>query len=379
MQYKRVDGEILYPLSSMSAYRESDDVLFGLSADHRALIEGYIADKPELKELAHKLCEYVTPLLLDESEEPVLIHILTELMSLDETRVLVTPQQYESKLTRMLIRTVSDVFNFDVYAMTSGSRLDAEEKHWDSSKSSLRDWVKDKKVNKLSIKRIPIQTNLTCVELGALVSRFIFNESQLDSTVETFLSLSHQYREVAHCYMSSPLLSQYSPDNQELLCKAKRQHAGVIPLSESLMHFVGKELMIDGVPLVDVIMSEALTHFYSVRDNYGASYAYSLLIQSLLHNLKHVLMYNVYDNESNIRWRPYTMSFTDFRSQVGEGELIIEVIEYEPKSVTSQAVMLLLPMVLSRKDMAALTLPAPGCNATRRGGSVISDTVLECE
>lgn len=379
MQYKCVDGEILYPLSSMSAYRESDDVLFGLSSDHRDLIAGYIANAPELEALIGRVCEYITPLLLDEDESPVLVNILTELMSLNDTKALVTPHQYDSKLTRMLIRTISDVFNFDVYAMTSGSRLDAEEKHWDSAKSSLREWVIDKKVNKLSIKRIPIQTNLTNVELGALVSRFILDGHQLDSTVETFLALSHESREVVYRYTSSPLLLQYSPDNQDLLCKAKRQHSGIVPLSESLMHFLGTELKIDGIPLVDVIMSESLTHFYSVRDDYGASYAYSLLIQSLITNLKHVLMYNVYDSTGEVRWRPYSMSFTDFRALVGEKELIIEVIECEPKDVPSQAVMLLLPMVLSRKDMATLTLPVPGCNATRRGGSVISETALEVE
>ena len=191
------------------------------------------------------------------------------------------------------------------------------------------------------------------------------------------MSLSHQHRSIIHRYTSASVPLQYSPDNEELLCKAKRQHAGIVPLSEALLSFVGKELMIDGAPLVDVIMAEALTHFYSVRDNYGASYAYLLLIQSVVTNLERVLMYDVYDGTGEMRWRPYSMSFTDFRAQVGDSEIVIEVKDYEPKDITSQAVMLLLPMVLSRKDMATLTLPIPGCNATRRGGSVISEAALE--
>ena len=377
MRYNYADGEFLYPLSSMSSYRESDDILFGLSPDHRALIEGYIKSTPEFSGVIRRLCEYVTPLLLDEDQEPLLIQIITELMSLDETRRLVTAEQYRDKFTRLLIKAISNVFNYDVYAMTSGCRLDAEEKHWDSTTTSLRDWVIEKKVNKLSIKYIPIQTNLTRVELGAIASRFVLDKRQLDSTVESFLSLSHQHRSIIHRYTSASVPSQYSPDNEELLCKAKRQHDGIVPLSEALLSFVGKELMIDGAPLVDVIMSEALTHFYSVRDNYGASYAYLLLIQSVVTNLERVLMYNVYDGTGEMRWRPYSMSFTDFRAQVGDSEIVIEVKDYEPKDITSQAVMLLLPMVLSRKDMATLTLPIPGCNATRRGGSVISEAALE--
>lgn len=377
MLYKYANDEFIYPLASMSAYRESDDVLFGLSADHRALIEGYISDNPETSGVIRRLCEYVTPLLRNGDEEPVLIQILTELMSFNETKRLVTVEQYNDKFTRVLIKTISTVFNYNVYAMTSGGRLDAEEKHWDSSTSSLRDWIIEKKVNKLSIQYIPIQTNLTRVELGSIASRFVLDNAQLDNTVETFLSLSHQHRSTLYRYTSSSVFPQYSPDNAELLCKAKRQHAGILPLSEALLGFIGTELKVDGTPLVDVIMSEALTHFYSVRDNYGASYAYLLLIQSVVSHLERVLMYKVYDSTGEVKWRPYSMSFTDFRAQVGEGELVIEVMDYEPKDVTSQAVMMLLPMVLSRKDMATLTLPIPGCNATRRGGSVISESAME--
>lgn len=376
MRYKYAEGELLYPLSSMSAYRESSDVLLGLSPEHRELIDVFIKEAPEVEGAIRRLCEYVTPLLLDEDEEPILIQIIAELMSLNQTKSLVTREQYDKKFTHLLIKTISIVFNYNVYALTSGCRLDAEEKHWDSSNSSLRDWVLEKKVNKLSIKYIPIQTNLTSVELGAIASRFVLEGHQLDNTVATFLSLSHQQRSVAYQYTSTPVLTRYSTDNEELLCKAKRQHAGIIPLSEALLQFIGKELKIDNAPLVDVVMSEALTHFYSVRNNYGASYAYTLFIQSIVSNLERVLMYNVYDNTGEIKWQPYSMSFSDYRAQVGEGALVIEVMDYEPKDVTSQAVMMLLPLVLSRKDMATLTLPIPGCNATRRGGSVISEAVL---
>lgn len=144
-------------------------------------------------------------------------------------------------------------------------------------------------------------------------------------------------------------------------------------LSESLLSFMGTELRDDDIALVDIVMSEALSSFYSVREQQGASYAYALLIETIVQGVERVLDYRVTSCCGEYVWRPYSEPYSTFKKQLGETP--VTVIEKERNAVyrNNNVTMTMLPMVLSRTDMATLTLPIPGCNATRRGGSVISE------
>lgn len=367
---KQIGNEIIVPLKTVKQYRMSENVFELASLDHLHAMANIELKHPHLTDLIFRLGHFITPLFCTHTGKTAFDLLFEAFYNYISTKDTSENKAYR-KLLLGITKSISTVYDYDVYALTSASKIDINDKHWNCVEKPLRAWLVDNQVNKLSIMFNKVQTNLRDLQLGLLLSRMLFSANDINLLIRT--NTENEPKVLEERTIKAKKTAKYSEDNRLWLESAAMHHCAINEVADSLLQHVGSDLMDGQTSLADSILSSGLTAFYSARELHGAAYAYSLFVRDIMKSLLRLFDYQVLTECQTYTWHPYYESYHSFTKRHA-GYITIRKLA-SSDCVISDAVFTVAPWVFKRHDLAGLTLPIPGCNAVRRGRSVLSEAV----
>jgi len=375
--YKVKGGEVFIPKRTMELYKSSNDDEVPLNSDRELLRDMLELDHPEVYDLINRVTRFTSPMLFSPDEDLLLKIVFEPAMEYLQNAVITNKERARKVMTKKLLRNLASVFNYSVYASTSGERIDAVNTHWDPSLTTMRDWIKRHDVNKMIVAYQPITTKLNELKLSFLSSRHVFNLKEMNELLHTFTVHKPGNR-------TSYIVSQNDSDAQtevsndvlNALEELKFYHPRLEETCLNLSSYLGFDIKYGDTALVDILLMDAFSCFAVTNIKYGVSEAYSDFIRSLTSGLTSVFDFSVEEVNTKDAWKQCFETYKEYRFRQKGKKLRVEhgVDIRTPTDV--DYVYAILPLIMSRKDLVSLSIPAAGFEAVINGNSTIkSETV----
>lgn len=361
MIVKRLDNEIIIPSATIKKCLSEGLTVKSVGDDMQNAISRCFEGNSKMMELINKVIVFATPFLEWSEGESLLIDILSGLPLTPTT----THEDYVHKLEHVLSH-LHRVLDYSVYCASSKRRAYKIEKQWDCVSSTMPQWMHDNEVTKVSIVKQPIATSLPTVYLQYYTSALVFSFSDY-----ALLNRNIVIQDASKGMTQGITPPAYSTDIDELMLEVDRFHTGALPACEKLRRLLGPLTDMDGTLLSDLILADALTSFKCMEEHKWSGY--TAFLESIVSGLSSMLDYKVTSPVNHQQWSPFHETLSDFIAQHCQDTF---TVTFEPAhSPSTELAYAILPKVLSRTDMASLSLPLPGFNIVERGCSTIKDDV----
>jgi hypothetical protein len=371
------EGEIFIPKKTMDMYKDCNDDDIPLNSDRQLLRDKLKDDHPEVYDLINRVTRFASPLVFSPTEDLLLNLVFGPTIEYLQSVNLMGKECAYRELTEKLLRNLPSVFNYAVYAATSGERMEAINTHWDASSMTMRDWVKKYDVNKIIVTHRPVTTTLNDLQLGYLSSRLVFNRKEMRDLLHASLeyrSINVTSYHVTH--IDSDIHVGLANDVANALTELRFLHPGIEEVTDRLTTYLGFEIGYGEVSLVDFLLTDAYSCFLVTYKLTGVRDAYQAFIRSLAKGLESTISFSVIEEHSQDRWMCCVETYNDFRSRHVGKTLSIQYSEDIDNYIKENYVFSILPFVMTRKDMVSLSMPVAGFDIVIQGNSMIKDRAI---
>jgi hypothetical protein len=370
-------GEVFIPKKTMDLYKDSYDDDIPLNADRQLLRDKLKVNHPDVYDLINRVTRFASPLVFSPSEDLLLNLVFNPAMEYLQSVNITGKERAYRELTKKLLRNLPNVFNYAVYAATSGERIDAINTHWDASSMTMHDWVMKYDVNKMIVTHRPVTTTLNDLQLGYLSSRLVFNRKEMRNLIHS--SLGYQLRKGSSYHVTqndSDNHVELANDVAYALAELKFLHPRIEDITVRLSSYLGFEIGYGGVSLVDSLLTDAYSCFLVTNKMSGVSNAYQAFIKSLAKGLESAIDFSVVEEHSQDTWMCCVETYNEFRSRHAGKTLTIQYSEEIDKNIKEDYVFAILPFVMTRKDMVYLSMPVAGFDVVIKGNSMIKERAI---